>query len=108
MIILHQHRPSTTFQGANQDHEQNSRADVAPPSEQARWLRQTLHENQTEFWARFGVTQSQGSRFEQGCWMPPPVAILLALYLNMRIGNSDLEDALEMASSTGHDHARSN
>lgn len=75
-------------------------------SEQVRWLRQSLHESQTEFWARFGVTQSQGSRFEQGCWMPPPVAILLALYLSMRIGNRDLEEALQGTCSAGRDQAR--
>lgn len=81
---------------------QSSRA----TGEQMRWMRQHLRENQTEFWARFGVTQSQGSRIEQGCWMPAPLAILLTLYLEMRIGAGDLEAARRLLA--GHDQAGSN
>lgn len=61
--------------------------------QQLRWLRQYLNETQTEFWARFGVTQSQGSRFEQGTGMPPPVAILMALYLELKVSDADLVEA---------------
>ncbi|MEX3944318.1 XRE family transcriptional regulator, partial [Paraburkholderia sp. BR10937] len=39
-------------------------------------------ESQRRFWARFGVTQSRGSRFESGAEIPPPVSILLGLYFN--------------------------
>jgi hypothetical protein len=47
-------------------------------------------ENQTRFWSRFGVTQSRGSRFELGMEIPPPVSILLKLYLNGVIDDRDL------------------
>lgn len=47
-------------------------------------------ENQTHFWSRFGVTQSRGSRFELGMEIPPPVSILLKLYLNGVIDDRDL------------------
>lgn len=55
-------------------------------------------ENQTQFWARFGVTQSRGSRFEMGMEIPPPVSILLNLYFNgviddkaLQLARSDVE-----------------
>lgn len=35
--------------------------------------------NQTEFWARVGVTQSGGSRYENGRKPAKPVRMLLAL-----------------------------
>lgn len=50
-------------------------------------------ENQTQFWARFGVTQSRGSRFEMGMEIPPPVSILLNLYFNGVINDKDLQFA---------------
>jgi len=53
-------------------------------------LRQTRRESQCCFWSRFGVTQSRGSRFEMGAEIPPPVAILLKLYLDGIITDSDL------------------
>lgn len=58
-----------------------------------RQLRTRLRENQTAFWSRFGVTQSQGSRFEQGTAVPAPVALLLALYTDTRIDDADLAAA---------------
>jgi predicted transcriptional regulator len=39
-----------------------------------RWNRML---NQAEFWARVGVTQSAGSRYESGRVPPKPVRILL-------------------------------
>lgn len=77
-------------------------------SEQCRWMRHYLRENQTAFWARFGVTQSQGSRIEQGGWIPTPLAMLLRLYLDMRIGDLDLESARSRAVLPGADQARRN
>jgi hypothetical protein len=50
-------------------------------------------ENQTDFWARFGVTQSRGSRFELGMELPPPVIILLSLYMHGVITDDDLDRA---------------
>lgn len=35
--------------------------------------------NQLEFWARIGVTQSGGSRYESGRNIPKPVQLLLTL-----------------------------
>lgn len=58
--------------------------------ETLREYRKTRRENQCRFWSRFGVTQSRGSRFELGSEIPPPVAILLKLYLNGVITDNDL------------------
>ena len=55
-----------------------------------REYRKTRRENQCRFWSRLGVTQSRGSRFEMGSEIPPPVAILLKLYLDGVITDSDL------------------
>lgn len=41
--------------------------------------RKRLGLNQTDFWARYGTTQSGGSRYESGRFIPIPVGILLAL-----------------------------
>lgn len=53
--------------------------------------RRTRRESQCSFWSRFGVTQSRGSRFETGAEIPPPVAILLKLYLEGVITDNDLQ-----------------
>jgi hypothetical protein len=52
--------------------------------------RKKKKESQRRFWARFGVTQSRGSRFEAGAEIPPPVSILLGLYFNKTISDGDL------------------
>ena len=44
-----------------------------------RQIRNRLSMNQQEFWARIGVTQSGGSRYESGREMPKPVRELLRL-----------------------------
>src|SRR5262245_60598100 len=44
-----------------------------------RQVRNRLHLNQQEFWARIGVTQSGGSRYESGRRMPKPVRELLRI-----------------------------
>lgn len=53
-------------------------------------LRRKRRESQTTFWRRFGVTQSRGSRFELGVDLPSSVTILLELYLDGVIRDSDL------------------
>lgn len=58
-----------------------------------RALRKRKRESQTRFWQRFGVSQSQGSRFELGMEIPFPVAILLSLYLDGAVNDSDLHSA---------------
>lgn len=42
-------------------------------------LRRNMGLNQNDFWAALGVTQSGGSRYENGRAMPKPVAALLEL-----------------------------
>ena len=44
-----------------------------------RKLRTSLGLNQTEFWSRIEVTQSGGSRYENGRPMPGPVRKLLGI-----------------------------
>lgn len=41
--------------------------------------RQKLSMNQHEFWSRIGVTQSGGSRYENGRSVPEPTATLVVL-----------------------------
>ena len=41
-----------------------------------RALREALGLNQSEFWAKVGVTQSGGSRYESGRHVPKPTAVL--------------------------------
>jgi hypothetical protein len=52
--------------------------------------RKQVKESQKTFWARFGVTQSRGSRFELGANIPKPVMILLRLYFDERISDDDI------------------
>lgn len=42
-------------------------------------LRKKAGENQATYWSRFGVTQSGGSRYEQGRKIPAPVKVLMAV-----------------------------
>ena len=42
-------------------------------------LRKSLGLNQADFWGRLAVTQSGGSRYENGRSMPAPVRILLGI-----------------------------
>lgn len=53
-------------------------------------FRISKRESQEKFWARFGVTQSSGSRFETGLGIPAPVAILVKLYAKGRLSDGDL------------------
>ena len=55
-----------------------------------RQIRNRLRLNQQEFWARIGVTQSGGSRYESGRKMPKPVRELLRL---VHIEGIELSDA---------------
>ena len=51
--------------------------------------------NQTEFWTRYGVTQSGGSRYESGRSIPKPLAILLWLHRSGKVSDKDRADALK-------------
>lgn len=60
------------------------------PHGELKKFRLSKRESQEKFWGRFGVTQSSGSRFETGLGIPPPVAILVKLYLKGRLSDGDL------------------
>lgn len=49
-------------------------------------------ESQTKFWARFGVSQSNGCRFETGTPLPPTVALLIRLYLDGKWNDDDVSE----------------
>jgi transcriptional regulator with XRE-family HTH domain len=50
--------------------------------------------SQKDFWRRFGVLQSAGSRYETGRALPPaPVALLMALRQSGRLTDADLDEA---------------
>jgi DNA-binding transcriptional regulator YiaG len=51
--------------------------------------------NQTEFWTRFGVTQSGGSRYESGRNIPKSLAILLWLHRSGKVTDKELAEALK-------------
>lgn len=50
------------------------------PLKDLRAYRESLGENQTTFWNRFGATQSGGSRYESGREMPVPLAMLMLAF----------------------------
>lgn len=62
--------------------------------------RNRLGMNQTDFWARFGITQSGGSRYESGRLMPVPVGLLLALDELGFITEEQLANAIKAADSS--------
>lgn len=55
-----------------------------------RRFRNSRCESQTKFWARFGVSQSNGCRFEMGTPLPKPVALLIRLYADGKWSGDDL------------------
>lgn len=61
--------------------------------------REELGENQSDFWARFGVTQSGGSRYENCRSIPAPTAILMALWLTGKIDDEALAAARKSAAT---------
>ena len=63
---------------------------TATPHGELKKFRISKRESQEKFWGRFGVTQSSGSRFETGLGIPPPVAILVKLYVKGRLSDGDL------------------
>lgn len=60
-------------------------------------LRKARGENQSDFWRRFGVTQSGGSRYEAGRNLPTPVAILLTLFVLGHVTDESLLAARKAA-----------
>ena len=53
-------------------------------------LRKQLGLNQGDFWSRYGVTQSGGSRYESGRGMSAPLKLLLRLHLSGVISDDQL------------------
>ena len=51
--------------------------------------------NQKDYWSRYGVTQSGGSRYESGRNIPKPLAILLWLHQSGKVTDKDLADTLK-------------
>lgn len=50
---------------------------------------------QQDFWARYGVTQSGGSRYESGRNIPKPLSILIWLHRSGKLTDKDLAHALK-------------
>ncbi len=57
-------------------------------------LRRSAGLNQSEFWKKFGVTQSGGSRYESGRSMPTPLKILMQAWLDKLIDDAALTKLL--------------
>jgi DNA-binding transcriptional regulator YiaG len=57
--------------------------------------RKKVNLNQLDFWKRYGVTQSGGSRYESGRNIPKPLKILLWLHQSGKVTDQDLADALK-------------
>lgn len=51
--------------------------------------------NQKDFWVRYGVTQSGGSRYESGRNIPKPLSLLLWLHRSGKVTDKDLSEALK-------------
>lgn len=51
--------------------------------------------NQADFWRRYGVTQSGGSRYESGRNIPKPIAILIWLHRSGKITEKDLAEVVK-------------
>lgn len=62
-------------------------------------LRKASGMNQTEFWKRFGVTQSAGSRYESGRSLPRPLKVLMQAQIDGAIDEATLARLLKKATS---------
>lgn len=54
--------------------------------------------NQQDFWSRFGVTQSGGSRYESGRNVPTPAAMLIWLRETGTVDDETLQSAKKAVS----------
>ena len=55
-------------------------------------LRYARGMNQTEFWSKLGVSQSCGSRFENGRRMPTPIGLLIDIIYVRSIDTSKIQN----------------
>ena len=58
-----------------------------------RLIRRRASMTQSDYWSRFGVTQSGGSRYETMRDMPTPTAMLVWLHESGRVSEQDLVEA---------------
>ena len=66
-----------------------AKIDLSNPAE----LRKKAGENQATYWRKFGVTQSGGSRYEQGRYIPSSQKLQLVLHASGKEIDDDLEAA---------------
>lgn len=64
-----------------------------PPGSAIARFRVSRGETQVDFWRRFGVTQSGGSRYENERGVPRPVRLLLTLYESGALTDDVIERA---------------
>lgn len=57
-------------------------------------IRKKIGLNQADFWQRFGITQSGGSRYESGREVPEPVQILLNIALERPASSAKVVELL--------------
>jgi transcriptional regulator with XRE-family HTH domain len=67
----------------------------SPTIENPTELRKSAGMNQTEFWKKFGVTQSGGSRYESGRSMPKPLKVLVQAWLEKLVDDATLARLLK-------------
>ncbi len=72
-------------------------AAVNCPADQRRRLAGTDKGTQTQFWAQYGVTQSGGSRYENGREMDTPLRTLMVLHLSGIVTDSQLAAAIKLS-----------
>lgn len=68
--------------------------------ENVRALRESLGLNQSAFWSKFGVTQSGGSRYENGRNIPKPIKVLLQANLDGALDDATLEKLMKKVSKS--------
>lgn len=66
--------------------------------ENVRALRESLGINQASFWSKFGVTQSGGSRYENGRNIPKPIKVLLQANIDGTLDDAMLEKLMKKVS----------
>lgn len=86
MAVCFQTVSSPPLKGAHHGKKKLDFSDIAT-------ARKKLNLNQKDFWTRYGVTQSGGSRYESGRNIPKPLAILLWLHQSGKVSDKDLADA---------------
>ena len=65
-------------------------------------LRKSTGMNQSDFWKRFGVTQSGGSRYESGRNMPTPLKVLMQAWIDHVVDDAMLAKLISKANKAKH------